>query len=112
MYTYKATVIDVHDGDTVTAVVELGFHITTTIKIRFLGINAPELRGETRQDAVKSRLRLVSLILGKEVILKTHRDKQEKFGRWLGEIFINENDTKSVNQMLIDEGLAAPFMIE
>lgn len=111
MYTYNAKVIDIHDGDTITALVDLGFHIQMEIKVRFYGINAPEITGSTRDAGLKSKQRVVGLISGKNIILKTYKDKQEKFGRWLADIYITETDAKSVNQILIDEGLAVPFMI-
>lgn len=111
MYTYSAKIVDVHDGDTVTAIVDLGFRIQTEIKIRLYGINTPEITGASREEGLKSKQRVVSLIMGKNVILKTYKDKQEKFGRWLADIYINEKSTKSINQTLIEEGLAIPFMI-
>lgn len=111
MYIYSAKIIDVHDGDTVTAIVDLGFRIQTEIKIRLYGINTPEITGASREEGLKSKQRVVGLIMGKNVILKTYKDKQEKFGRWLADIYINEKSTKSINQTLIEEGLAIPFMI-
>lgn len=111
MYEYKALVKEVYDGDTITAIVDLGFRNQTTIKFRLLGINTPELEKATKEAGLKSRDRLRELILGKEIIIKTQKDKQEKYGRWLGEIFLPENTIISVNQMLINEGLAVPFMI-
>lgn len=111
MYEYKAIVKEVYDGDTITAIVDLGFRNQTTIKFRLLGINTPELEKATKEAGLKSRDRLRELILGKEVIIKTRKDKQEKYGRWLGEIFMPDNTTISINQMLINEGLAIPFMI-
>ena len=42
-YWYEATVIDNHDGDTVTVDIDLGHRIRTTDAIRVRGINAPEL---------------------------------------------------------------------
>lgn len=108
MYTYKATITDVYDGDTVTALIDLGFRISFEIKIRLSGIDTPELRGADRPQGLISRDRLKELILNKEVVLKTEKDRQEKFGRWLGEIFL-PNSTISVNQQLIDEGLAVVY---
>lgn len=109
MYEYKAKIKDVHDGDTVTAVVDLGFRTQIEIKIRFYGINAPELKGDTKNKAILSKNRVIELILNKEVIIKTRKDKQEKYGRWLGEIYI-PNTTISVNQILLNEGLAIPYL--
>ena len=108
MYTYKARIINVYDGDTVTALIDLGLHIKVQAKIRLKGIDTPELRGVTREDGLTSKARTEELVLDKEVTIKTFKDKQEKYGRWLGEIFLPENDT-SINQMLINEGFAVPY---
>ena len=108
MYTYKAHIIDVYDGDTVTAVVDLGFHVTMKIKVRLKGIDAPELRGEERPAGLVSKARLEELILNKDVLLYTFKDKQEKYGRWLGDIVV-PNTTDTVNNILLNEGLAVPY---
>lgn len=108
MYTYKAKITEVYDGDTVTALVDLGFRISFEIKIRLLGIDTPEIRGTERPEGLVARDRLRELVLGKEVILITERDRQEKFGRWLGELFFPDDD-QSVNQKLLQEGLAKKY---
>jgi micrococcal nuclease len=108
MYTYKATIVDVYDGDTVTAVVDLGFRINFTIKIRLAGIDTPEIRGTERHQGLISKQRLEELILNKEVILHTQKDRQEKFGRWLGVIYL-PNSNVSINEQLLKEGLADPY---
>jgi endonuclease YncB( thermonuclease family) len=41
-------------------------------------------------------------------ILDNGIEKKEKFGRWLGTIFLPEEKI-SVNEMLIKEGLANPY---
>lgn len=107
MYRYNAVITDVYDGDTVTAVVDLGFRVRMEIKLRLFGINAPELRGESRPEGLKSKDRLKELVLNKDVVIDTHKDSQEKYGRWLATIFI---DGINVNQMLVDEGLAIKYM--
>lgn len=111
MYVYKASVIDVYDGDTITALVDLGFHIKMQIKVRLYGINTPEITGITRPAGLRSKERVVELIHGKDVILKTYKDKQEKFGRWLADVYVDDVNTKSINQLLVEEGLATPFML-
>jgi len=109
MYTYKAKIVNVYDGDTVTALLDLGIHTFVQVKIRLKGINTPEIRGYEREKGLTSKTRMEELVLGKQVIVKTFKDKQEKYGRWLGEIYLIDDDIKSVNQMLIDEGLAHPY---
>jgi endonuclease YncB( thermonuclease family) len=43
MWDRRATLYDVHDGDTVTVVLDQGFGDTKRIKVRLLGVYAPEL---------------------------------------------------------------------
>jgi micrococcal nuclease len=107
MYEYNAKIISVYDGDTVTAEVDLGFNVTITEKFRLVRINAPEVRGEEREDGLKSRDRLRELILNKSVVIKTLKDRKGKFGRYLAEIYINEDDNSTnVNDWLVTENLA------
>ena len=110
MYVYIAKVLDVHDGDTITALVDLGFRVQTQLKLRFYGINAPEVTGITKEEGLKSKNRVEELILGKDIILKTHKDKQEKYGRWLADIYLPDQET-SINNLLVEEKLAVPFMV-
>jgi len=49
---YPATVVNVHDGDTVTLAIDLGFDITATERCRLYGINAPELSTQAGKDAL------------------------------------------------------------
>lgn len=109
MYEYRAKVIDVYDGDSITAIVDLGFKISFKIKIRLYGINTPEIRGKERPEGLVSKKRVQDLILNKDVIIKTYKDKTEKYGRYLGEIFL-EKEEISINQLLINEGLAKPYL--
>lgn len=109
MYEYRAKIVGVYDGDSVTALVDLGFKINFTIKIRLRGINTPEIRGVERPEGLIAKARVVDLILNKDVILKTHKDRTGKYGRYLGEIFLKEGDI-SINQILLNEGLAKPYL--
>lgn len=109
LYTYKALVISVYDGDTCTVDIDLG--LKTWIhheKIRLARINAPEVRGEEKEDGLRARDFLRALIEGREVLIKTIRDKKGKYGRYLGEIFLQDRNQHwvNVNDMLVAEGFA------
>jgi micrococcal nuclease len=107
MYEYKAKVIKVYDGDTITANVDLGFKISFTEKFRLVGINAPEIRGEERELGLISRDALRGLILDKEIIICTYKDKKGKYGRYLGDIKIEvDGEIIFVNDWLVEQGLA------
>ena len=107
MYTYRAHVKSVYDGDTITVDIDCGFSIQlTNQKIRLLGINTPEVRGEERERGLVSRDRLRERIEGKWVTLKTEKDGKGKFGRWLGTIWL---DDENINEWLLAEGLAEVY---
>ena len=103
MYTYKATVTSVYDGDTFNATVDLGFNISINETFRLFGLNAPEVRGTEKELGKISRDRLRERILNREITIKTYKDSKEKYGRYLAEIFIGE---ESINEWLIVEKLA------
>jgi micrococcal nuclease len=108
LYTYRAHIIKVYDGDTVTALVDLGFHIQIEMNLRLYGIDTPEVRGEDRPQGLIARDYLANLILHHDVVIRTIKDKQEKYGRYLAVIYLDELD---VNQAMIDNGYAVEYMI-
>ncbi len=115
MYEYRAIVTKVYDGDTITVEIDLGFNAWQKgIDLRLYGINAPEVRLGRRTTAadkkrgLKARDWLLEQILGKQVILRTYRDKKGKFGRYLAEVYPADValGTTSYNAQLVDLGLA------
>lgn len=108
MYNYKAKIISVYDGDTVTAVVDLGFLHSQEMKLRLYGIDTPEMRGSEKIEGRRVRDILRDLILNKTVEIHTYKDKQGKYGRYLANIFLDGID---INQWLVDNGHAVPYLI-
>lgn len=107
LYAYSAIVTEVYDGDTITADVDLGFKTWRHgEKLRLFGIDAPEVRGEERPEGLKSRDALRERILNKDVIICTIKDKTGKFGRYLAEIYL---DDENINQWLIENNHAQPY---
>ena len=107
LYTYKATVVSVYDGDSITIDWDLGAGVVLHgQKIRLYGINTPELRGDDREAGLISRDYVREMILDKEITMKTYKDKKGKYGRWLAEIFI---DGINLNKQLIDMGYAVEY---
>lgn len=108
LYKYSAKVMSVYDGDTIRVDIDLG--LKTWIKnesIRLHRINAPEVRGSEKAMGLQSRDFLRKLILKKDVIIRTIKDQKGKYGRYLGEIWL-EKDGKylNVNDLLVKEGYA------
>lgn len=109
LYHYKAIVTAVYDGDTCTVEIDLGLHVKISgEKIRLARINAPEVRGVQRPQGLIARDFLRNLILDKEVFIQTLKDKRGKYGRYLAEIWLqNEDDTfTNINDLLVSGGYA------
>ena len=107
LYHYRAKVISVYDGDTITVDIDLGFNILMRgEKVRLNRINAPKLKGRPRKKGLAARDYLRALLLEKEIDLQTVKDRKEKYGRFLGEIWITI-DGKEINAN--DEMVAKGF---
>ncbi len=88
----RAFVIEVIDGDTI--VIEGG------VKVRLIGINAPE-RGEEYYEEAKSFL--MDKILYREVILERDVDDKDAYGRILRYVWLND---ELINAEIVRLGLA------
>lgn len=112
LYSYRAIITSVYDGDTCTATIDLGFGLSKVkVKLRLAGINAPEIRGGTKKSKIiarASRDYLKELILNKEVILRTEKDKKGKYGRYIATIWVKLNDGsyQCANDLLLIKGHA------
>ena len=118
MYRYSVTVTRVVDGDTVDVDIDLGFGMTyKKQRVRMMGIDTPESRTRDLEEKFygkQSKYFLESLLKDRKVQLVSH-DKG-KFGRILGELFIEDmpegiivNAPGSVNKMMIDNYHAVPY---
>ena len=117
MYTYIIELIRVVDGDTIDAYIDLGFSVKVKKRIRLVGINCPESRTrdlEEKKRGLAAKDRLKCLLEGCN---KITLDSQGvgKFGRCLGNLFIDQVDGQeqtdliNVNDLLITEGHAVAY---
>lgn len=106
MYEYRAIIRSIHDGDTFRADVDLGFGVwISDMAFRMNRINAPELV-KTDPRGRASRDHLASLIpIGSEVIVVTQKDKEEKYGRMLADVYV-DNPSAAINDIMVEEGFA------
>ena len=106
-YTYKAHVIGVYDGDTITVDIDLGMNTwKKDVKIRLARIDTPEIRGAERPQGLQVRDYVRVLILDQEVILKTTKDKTGKYGRYLAEVILGD---MNLNDHLLELGMAKEY---
>ena len=99
-YQYKATVVRVVDGDTIVLVVDLGFSVSVQEKFRLAHINAPEKSDKEGRTKATER---ISALLPKGGACVIRSLGQDKYGRWLGEIYVGD---LYVNGTMLAEGLA------
>lgn len=111
LYTYKSFVEKVTDADTIWVNIDLGFESWTRQKLRFRGIDAPEIstkKGERAKEFVEATLSKVKFIVIRSASL-------DKYGRPLSDILYLEGETDPqkvleegiyLNQQLLDLGLA------
>ncbi len=108
LYYYKAKITAAYDGDTCTANIDLGLNTHRIEKIRLARINTPEIRGNEREQGLISRDFFRNLILNKEVFLQTIKDKKGKYGRYIGEIWLINDDgsLSNINDLMVASGHA------
>ena len=113
-YIYRGKLERVVDGDTIDALIDVGFDIWIKKRIRYSGIDTWESRTRNLEEKAKgleAKARNKELLL--EVSSKTGYFRLKsygvgKYGRVLGEIFIEDSEGKqyNINKTLISEGHA------
>jgi len=110
-YIYRVKkVIKVVDGDTIDADIDLGFDISLTKRVRLSGVDTPESRTTDLKEkklGLESKEWLKHKLEGaKDILIKTQLpDSTEKYGRILGNLYIN-NESLSLNEQMINAGYA------
>ena len=112
MWTYRAKVIRVIDGDTVDVDIDLGFGIwQKNERVRIMGIDTPESRTSDIQEKFfgqRAKAFLEKWVTAGDVTLRTKTyDAKGKFGRILGELWYAGKH--NINQKMIDEHHAVAY---
>jgi len=113
-YIYRGKLERVVDGDTIDALIDVGFDIWIKKRIRYSGIDTWESRTRDLDEkkkglAAKARNQeLLKEISSKSGYFRLKSHGVGKYGRVLGEIFIEDSDGKqwNINKTLITEGHA------
>ena len=118
MYEYNAKLDRVVDGDTVDAMIDLGFGVHVKKRIRLAGINAPESRTRDKQEKIlglAAKDRLIAMMEGADNKFELESQELGKYGRVLGKLHIDRLDGKDlitktcVNDCLVKEGYAVEY---
>tara|TARA_B100001094_G_scaffold175250_1_gene169439 strand:- start:57 stop:449 length:393 start_codon:yes stop_codon:yes gene_type:complete len=113
-YIYRAKLDRVVDGDTVDALIDVGFNIWFKKRIRFVGVDTWESRTRDLEEKKKGKLaaertrQLLEEVSSKPGYFRIKSHGLGKYGRVLGELFVMDKDGKqwNINETLITEGHA------
>jgi micrococcal nuclease len=111
---YVKQVIKVVDGDTIDVVIDLGFDISFTSRVRLAGIDTPESRTKDLAEkalGLESKKYLADRIkAAKNIVIKTEKiNSSEKYGRILGWLYLDGEGT-SINTEMIEKGYAWGYL--
>jgi micrococcal nuclease len=114
-YNFRVTKIKkVLDGDTIDVVIDLGFDLAKTERVRIAGVDTPEKR---TRDLEEKALGLDATNWLKDKLTETIKGDEEltirtelkggtgKYGRLLGWLYIGDSDL-SLNKQMIEQGYA------
>lgn len=104
-------VLKVVDGDTIDVILDMGFDILYKQRVRLFGIDTPESR---TRDKVEKKYGLLAKKFLKDClasagnkVIKTHKGEEKgKFGRILGEIYVNG---VNINILMCSKGHAVEY---
>jgi len=113
-YIYRAKLDRVVDGDTVDALIDVGFDIWFKKRIRFVGVDTWESRTRDLEEKKKGKLaaertrQLLEEVSSKPGYFRIKSHGLGKYGRVLGELFVMDGAGKqwNVNETLLAEGHA------
>ena len=115
MWTYRAKVIRVVDGDTVDVDIDLGFGIwQKNERVRIMGIDTPESRTRDKEEkkyGLAAKAYVERFLDDEWLTLKTAEfNAVGKFGRILGSLYRTSSFAdQSLNEYLIEKHHAVPY---
>ena len=117
-YNFRVTKIKkVLDGDTIDVVIDLGFDLAKTERVRIAGVDTPEKRTRNLEEKALGldatnwlKDKLNQTIKGEdELVVRTELvGGVGKYGRLLGWLYVGDSDV-SLNEQMIEEGYAWPY---
>jgi endonuclease YncB( thermonuclease family) len=109
IFTYHvSSLVSVHDGDTCTVVVDLGFDLSRRVDIRVNGIDTPEMMGASKAAAVVARDVATAWIKSRVDHLVLLSKELDKYGRVLGDLQ-DTADGSMLSDYMINQKLAHAY---
>ena len=108
---------DIHDGDTITAIAELGYNVLGRITFRFKGINTAETKSKIKNPVryalgMKAKAYVQDILDNHKTRVYSEKFEDGSFGRYLGTMYYEKDGNWiDLNQELVDLGLAQKYYI-
>lgn len=107
---------EITDGDTIKAIVEMGYNHVDRIEFRFTGINTAEKKSQKGTLRYKLAMDAIAYVTDKLMNhkVRVHSEKFEDggFGRFLGIMYYEKNGKWiNLNDELLDKGLAQKYYL-
>ncbi len=110
---YRAKLLRVVDGDTLDVMVDLGFSVFKKIRVRLLGVDAPEVYGkkDSPDELVRGQAatKFVIDLLPAVLKIRTYKDSRGKYGRWLANVLFFSDGVEEeidLSEALVEAGHA------
>lgn len=118
-YIYECKLDRIIDGDTVDAMIDVGFNIWIKRRLRFFEIDAWESRTkdlDEKEKGIAATERLTELLTkvnNKPGYFSIKSYGEGMYGRVLADLFIEDSDgnTININKTLLNEGHALPYKL-
>ncbi len=108
MYQYSATLLAIHDGDTMHFDVDLGFSIHSIHPLRLYGVNAPELSTPAGKLSLAWVVQWYHDHPGPYLLNTVQYHETEKYGRYLATV--TAQDLHVLNVDIVAAGQAIAYL--
>lgn len=111
-FKYRAKIIRILDGDTIQADLDLGMNIHSIQILRLARIDAPEKRGEEREQGLLSETFLddwLTMLKRTDSMVEIHTTKKGKYGRYIAEVLFRlnpETEFENLSDWMVINGFA------
>lgn len=104
------SIVKVYDGDTLTVILDRGFHDYSTRDVRLSGIDAPELKTPTLEQGRKVRDAVTKWLAKRpNLFLLSYELDKEKYGRVLGDLIETTPVGGTLTAYLLANKLVKPY---
>ncbi len=113
-FVYRAKVGRIVDGDTLDMVIDQGLHCQRLERVRLLGVNCAEVRGQDSEKGKAATAWVSEWVTYSGWITKSEwpfiiqTEKSDAFGRYLANVW-DAKTGECLNQALLNSGHAVPY---